>query len=80
MQIPRTATSRANGQAAGKMSLGAGGECGDLFMAHMQPFDLFVPPQRIRKTIQAIANQAIDALDERSLEYFNHLIGNSFFH
>jgi hypothetical protein len=41
VKIPRAATTCAHRNIPGKMSLGAGGKRGHLFMPYMHPLDLF---------------------------------------
>jgi hypothetical protein len=44
VKVARAATTCAHRNLPGKMSLGAGGKRGHLFMPYMQPFDLFTFP------------------------------------
>src|ERR1700722_12046720 len=76
MQIARSATSRANGQAAGQMRLGACREGGNFFVPDMDPFDLALPAERIRQTVQAVADNAIDPLDACCGQSFRELISD----
>ena len=80
MQIARPAASGTHRQFACQMRLGPGGECGDLFMPHMEPLDLGLPAQRIRQPIQAVADDAIDAPNPGRSQRFRELVGYRFRH
>jgi hypothetical protein len=47
---------------------------GDFLVPDMDPFDLALPTKRVRQTIEAIADDAIDALDAGHCEHFRKLI------
>src|SRR5262245_16733736 len=68
MEIARPAAARAYGQRAGQMRLGAGCECGDLLVPHMEPLDL-----RVCQTIEAVADDAVDPLHARGDEGLREL-------
>ncbi len=58
----------------------ASGACGEgrhLLMPHMQPLDAAVAAERVRKSVQTVANDAVDALDAGGRESLDHLIGDS---
>src|ERR1700733_7981577 len=65
VQIARAATAGAHRERPGQVGLGAGGEGTDFLVPDMDPFDLALPAQRVRQSVQAVANDAIDALDAR---------------
>ena len=58
------------------MGVGAGREGGDLLMANMQPFDAAMPAKRVGESVQAVADDAIDALDACCGEDLDHLVGD----
>ncbi len=59
------------------MRLGAGGKGGDLFVAEMQPGDPAVAAQRVGEAVQAVADDAVNALYPGGGEGLDHLVGNS---
>ena len=63
MQVAGAAAAGADGEAAGDMGVGARGEGGDLLMPDMQPFDAAGSAQRIGEAVEAVADDAVDALD-----------------
>ena len=63
MEIAGTAASGADGQAAGEMGLGPGGEGGDLLMADVEPVQPAMAPQRVGEAVQAVADNAVDPPD-----------------
>jgi hypothetical protein len=74
VQIARSAAPRAYGDFSRQMRLGAGGECGDLLVSHMEPIDFAVPTDGIRQTVQAVADDAVDAFHARDGEGFDELV------
>ena len=52
MQVAGTAACGADGERAGKMRVGAGGECGDFFVAHVDPLQGAVSAQRVGKAVE----------------------------
>ena len=58
------------------MGVGARGEGRDLLMPHMQPFNAAGAAQRIGEAVQAVADDAIDALDPGCGENLDHLVGD----
>ena len=78
MQIAWAAASCADGELSGQMRLGAGGKGGDLLVPHMQPLDLSLTADSIREPVEAVANDAVDALDAGGGESFDELVCNSF--
>ncbi len=77
VQIARAATAGADRQLAGQMRFGADGKSGDLFVAEVQPGDAAVAPQSISKAVQAVADNAINALHTGGGEGLDHLVGDS---
>ena len=76
VEIARSAASGAHGQRSSEMRLGASREGRHLLVAHMQPLDLASPPDRIGDADQAVADDAIDALDAGRGQDVGELIGN----
>ena len=76
VQIARPAAARADGQLSRQMRLGAGRECGDLLVPYMEPLDLAMAADGIRQPIEAVADDAIDALDPRGSQRFHELVSN----
>src|SRR4029077_16369047 len=74
MQIAWTATPGTYREFAGQMRLGARGESGDLLVPDVHPLDLALPADGIRNAVQAIADNAIDALDAGCREDLGELI------
>jgi hypothetical protein len=46
-------------------------------VAHVRPFDLALPADRVRQAVKAVADNIIDALDSRGGGGFGKLIGHS---
>jgi hypothetical protein len=78
MQIAGSAASRTNGKVAGKMSLGAGRESGNLFVTHVEPLDFALASNRIGEAVQAIADDSVYPFNSGDREGFGKLIRNSF--
>ena len=57
-QVQRAGTHRAHAHAegAGELGLGAGGESGDLLVAHADPFDAVIEPDGLGDGVQRIAD------------------------
>ena len=62
------------------MGVGASGEGGDLFVAHMQPFDAAAPPNGVGEAIETVADDAIDPLHSGGGENLDHLVGDGLGH
>ena len=73
MQVARPAAAGADGELAGQVRLGAGGEGGGLLVAHVHPVDA-AGPQGVGEAVQRIADDALDALDARGDERLHQLI------
>jgi hypothetical protein len=80
MQIARSAAPCAHGEFARQMRLGAGSERSDLLMPDMNPLDFAVPTNSIRQTVEAIADDAVDAFHARGDEGLDELIGHNICH
>jgi hypothetical protein len=80
MEVTGAAAAGADREVAGNMRLGAGGEGGDLFVAHVQPFDAAAPANGVGEAVQTIADDAVDALHARRRKNFNHLVGDGLGH
>jgi len=76
MGVSRPAAARADGQLSRQMRLGAGRECGDLLVPYVEPLDLAMAADGIRQSIEAVADNAIDALDTRGSQRFHELVSN----
>jgi hypothetical protein len=74
MQITRAAAAGADGQFSGQMGFGAGGEGRALLMAHMDPLDGSLTAQRVGKSVERIADDAIDALDAGFSQSLRHKV------
>jgi len=74
VQIAGSTAPRADGKLICQMSLGAGCECGDFFVAHVNPLDLPLPSDGVSQTIEAVADDAIDPLDANGCERFGELV------
>src|SRR6266436_2067760 len=72
MHVARPAASRADGQASGKVSLGAGGKRCRLFMSDMNPLKLFLFSNRVCKPIERVARKAINPFHSRLNERIYH--------
>ena len=77
MQVARAAAAGADRELTGQMRLGAGGESGNLFVAEVQPGDPTVAAQRVGEAVQAVADDAVNALYPGGGEGLDHLVGNS---
>ena len=55
VEIARAAACRADGERAGEMRVGTGGEGGHLFVAHVDPLHGAVSAQRIGKPVERVA-------------------------
>ena len=76
VQIARPAAPGTDGERAGEMRLGAGRESRHLLMPDMHPVDLLLPADRIGDPVQAVADDAVDALDAGRRERLCELICN----
>src|SRR5262245_15615664 len=71
VQIPRTATAGADGQASGEMRFCASGKRRRLFMAHVHPSHVLLAAQRIHDAVKRVACDPVYALDSRLRERFH---------
>src|SRR5262249_16184676 len=76
VQVAWPAASRTDCEFAGQMGLGAGREGTDLFVSHMHPLDLALAADGVGQTIQAVADNPINALDASGGEDVSELIRN----
>jgi len=74
VKVAGSAAPRADSKLTCQMSLGTGRECGDFFVAHVNPLDLSLPSDRVSQTIEAVAHNAIDPLDANGRERFSELV------
>ncbi len=80
VKIARPAAACAYGQLAGQMSLSSGSKRRRLFIAHVYPVNRLGFTQRIGKTIQRIANNAVNPLHVGRKQRFNHYLGDFLCH
>src|SRR5271156_110133 len=71
MQVARTAAAGADRKASGEMGLCSGGECGSLFVPHVDPVDRLSPSQRVGKAIERVADNPINPLHAGLLKGFD---------
>ena len=76
MEVAWSATSGADGDFSGQMGFRAGGEGRDLFMPDVNPLDLSLAANRIGEAVQAVTDNAVDALDPCCGKRFGELICN----
>ncbi|MHC2687110.1 hypothetical protein ACVJDU_008674 [Bradyrhizobium diazoefficiens] len=78
MQIARAAGTCADRKASGHLGFAGGCERRNLLMPDVDPFDGAATPQRLGKSIQAVADDAVDPLDaglfERCHEQIGHVV------
>ena len=58
------------------MGFGSGGKRGGLFVAHMDPLDLFLAAQRVGKAVEGIAHHAKHTFYAGLLQGLGDEIGN----
>src|SRR5882724_2975208 len=63
VKIARATASGAGCDVAGQLRFGTGRECSSLFVADMNPVDIFVVMYSINDAVQRVPNHAIDALN-----------------
>jgi hypothetical protein len=80
VQIARPAASGADGEFSRQMRLSAGGKCGNLLVPDMKPLDFAVPADSICQTVQAVADNAVDAFHACGGECFNKLVSHCLCH
>jgi hypothetical protein len=71
-RLPSPQLPGAHRELASQMRLRAG-----FLVAHVRPFDLALPADRVRQAVKAVADNIIDALDSRGGGGFGKLIGHS---
>jgi hypothetical protein len=76
MQVAGAATAGADRQLTGQMRLGTGGKGSGLFVAHVNPLNLFLTAQRVSKAIQRVTYHAKHAFDACLLQRFGNEISN----
>jgi len=83
VKIAWAATACAHRNAPCKMSLGAGGKRGYLFMPDMQPFDLVAFSNDVSQSVQGVAYDPVDpfyaCIHQRFDEYLSHLFCHELF-
>src|SRR5271156_1939424 len=80
MQITRSAAAGADREITREMRLRTRGKGPDLPVPDMNPLDLSLATKRVCQTIEAIADDAIDALDAGRCEHFHKLICDCSYH
>src|ERR1700761_1932194 len=76
MQVAGSAASGADREGVGQMGFGPGGKSGDFFVTDVKPLDLALLADGVGKAVQAVADDAIDALYAGCGEGFGKLFGN----
>src|SRR5262249_33644722 len=77
VQVTRSATAGADREVSGQVRLGAGSERGHLLVPDVDPLDRPLPPNGSVETIQAVADDAINALHASSHKGRRELVRNS---
>lgn len=80
VQITRSAAAGADREITREMRLRTRCKRRDFLMPDMNPFDLSLAAKRVGQTIEAIADDAIDALDAGRCEHFRKLICDCSYH
>jgi hypothetical protein len=80
MQVAGTTAAGAHRKATGQMSLRSGRESPGLFVPHVDPVDCFSAPHRVGKSIEGIADDAINAFDSRFFESLDKIFCCGFAH
>jgi hypothetical protein len=80
VQIARYAAARADRKISREMCLRTRRKGRHFLVPDMNPFDLALTAKRIRQTIEAIADDAIDTLDAGRCEHFRKLIRDCSYH
>jgi hypothetical protein len=80
VQVARATATRADGEGAREMGFGAGGEGGDLFVPHVNPFDLALATQGVRESIETVTHNAVNTLDASGRESCRELIRHGLGH
>src|SRR5262249_44757612 len=74
MQVAGSAAAGADRELAREMRFAAGGKRRDLLVPDMNPFDLALMAQRVGQPIEAVADDAVNALDSRGEKNLGELI------
>src|ERR1700684_1280631 len=80
MQIARSAAAGADREITREMRLRTCCKSRDLLVPNMNPVDLSLATKRVCQTIEAIPDDAIDALDAGRCEHFRKLICDCSYH
>src|ERR1700732_2343805 len=80
MQIARSAAAGTDGEITREMRLRTCCKGRDLLVPDMNPFDLSLATKRVCQTVEAITDDAIDALDAGRCEHFRKLICDCSYH
>ena len=75
VQVARAAAAGADGELAGQVRLGAGGEGAGLLVPHVDPVDRLGAAQRIGEAVQRIAGDAVDASHAGGLQGLDDEVG-----
>src|SRR3984893_18102181 len=78
--MPVTATPRTHSQLAGELGLCSGRKGRRLFMPHRHPLDFLVATDGVGHRVQAVADNAVNALDARLLQSVDELLCNRIRH
>jgi hypothetical protein len=80
MHISGSTAAGADGEFARQMRLGTRREGRDLFVPHVDPFNLALAPQRVGQPVQAVAHDTINTLHAPYGESLRELVGYGFDH
>src|SRR4029077_19870588 len=76
VQVAGTAAPGADGEGAGEVCFGAGGERGGLLVTHVDPVDVAVAPERIGEGVEGVAHHSVDPPDAERLQGFDRKVRN----
>jgi len=71
VKVAGAAACSADCEGASEMGIGSGGECGGLFVAHVDPFHGAVSAKGVGKSVERVAGETIDAFDASDLQGFD---------
>ena len=73
MQIARPATAGTDREFAGDMGFTGGSEGGAFLMAHMNPVDFFLAPERVGKAVERVPDNTVNPFDPDFRECLRHI-------
>jgi hypothetical protein len=74
MKVAWPAATCADSELSSQMRFSSGGKSGSFFVAGMNPFDVTAFSEGLRQTIQAVADDAVDAFHSRRMKDFGHYV------